>query len=304
MPIPDFQTLMLPVLRLLAANGRMHVREIRYAMADQFNLTADEREELLPSGRQRRISNRVGWAITDLVQAGVLVRPIRGEVEITDKGREVLASNPDGLTRQYLLRFPEFAEYQQRSRAASDHEGERSQQSEESRSPAEQIDDAYSEIRRSLAAELIATLREKSPAFFERIVIDLLLAMGYGGSRPEAAESLGRSGDGGVDGVISEDRLGLDNIYVQAKRYAGSVGSAEVREFAGSLMGQRSKKGVFLTTGTFSAEARNYVKTIDTRIVLIDGEALANHMIDYGIGVAESSRYVIHRIDNDYFDEE
>jgi restriction system protein len=302
MPIPDYQTIMLPLLRF-AADGEEHsLRETIEALADQFELTDEERRDLLPSGQQATFDNRVGWARTYMKKAGLLESTRRGYYRITDRGMDVIGQNPPEINRVFLMQFPEFIEFQ-RPRSLDKAEADE-QETNETRTPEEGIESAYQRVRQGLAAELLQTVKALTPAFFERLVIDLLVKMGYGGTRRDAGQAVGRSGDGGIDGIIKEDRLGLDIVYIQAKRWEGTVGRPEIQKFAGALQGQRARKGIFITTSEFSGAAQEYVSKIDNKIVLIDGDTLAQLMIDYNIGVAPIASYELKRIDSDYFTEE
>ena len=256
MAIPDFQTLMLPLLQL-AADGRDHtLADAREALAGKFGLTADERGELLPSGRQRRFDNRVAWGKVYLEQAGLVESEMRGHFQITDRGREVLASPPTRIDIPFLERFEEFRQFRNarhrqapREVASPDPGGQQT--------PEEALEQSYLAIRSELASELLRRVKASSPQFFEGLVVDLLIHMGYGGNRAEAGRAIGSSGDEGIDGIISEDRLGLDNIYIQAKRWEGTVGRPEVQKFVGALHGKRARKGVFITTGAFPPTRSN-----------------------------------------------
>lgn len=302
MPIPDFQSIMLPLLKF-AGDGQEHsLRETIEALASEFNLTEEERSELLPSGQQTIFDNRVGWARTYLKKAGILETTRRGYYQITERGQETLRQNPSEIDTAFLSQFPEFVEFFTRTRIGSDEaEDERGN---ETQTPEEAIETAYQKLRQELAIEILQMIKDRPPAFFERLVIDLLVKMGYGGTRKDAGEAIGRSGDGGIDGIIKEDRLGLDVVYVQAKRWESVVGRPEIQKFAGALQGQRARKGIFITTSTFSQDALDYVARIDSKIVLIDGDRLAQLMIDYNVGVASVASYELKRIDSDYFTEE
>ncbi len=303
MPIPDFQSIMLPLLTF-AGDGKEHsLREAIEYLAQQFALTPEERAELLPSGRQEVFVNRVGWASTYLRKAGLLESTRRGHFKITERGGAMLRSNPSMINIKSLRQFDEFVEFQRPVRENSVNEAGNAD-TEEISTPEELMESAYQRVREGLAAELLQTIKDNSPAFFERLVIDLLVRMGYGGTRKDAGQAIGKSGDGGIDGIIKEDRLGLDIVYVQAKRWDDVVGRPEIQKFAGALQGQRAKKGVFLTTSSFSRDALEYVSRIESKIVLIDGEMLAQLMIDYNIGVATVASYDVKRIDSDYFAEE
>ncbi|HRQ37566.1 MAG TPA: restriction endonuclease [Chloroflexota bacterium] len=302
MAVPDFQTIMLPLMQF-AADGKEHsLRETIEFLADQFQLTREERKEMLPSGRQATLDNRVGWSRTHLTKAGLLTSTKRGYFQITERGRTVLAQNPNQINVAFLKQFPEYLEF---IRPAN--QDERTAVTDEltaSQTPEEAIEAAYQRVRQQLANDLLQTIRGCSPAFFERLVVDLLVQMGYGGTRKDAGEAIGGSGDEGIDGIIKEDRLGLDIVYIQAKRWKDVVSRPEIQKFAGALQGQRARKGIFITTSTFSESAKDYVSRIDSKIVLIDGNTLAQLMIDYNIGVAMFASYEMKRIDSDYFSEE
>lgn len=301
MPIPDFQSIMRPMLEL-AADGKQHsIVDAREELAEKFKLTEEERNLLLPSGRQARFGNRVAWARVYLGQAGALVSPRRGYFQITDRGRDVLKQAPQRITIKDLERFPEFIEFRTPKARTEDSTEVTHTESE---TPEEQLETAYLRFRNNLASELLARVKGSSPKFFERLVVELLLKMGYGGSRKEAGDAIGKAGDEGIDGIINEDRLGLDVIYIQAKKWEGVVGRPEVQKFVGALHGKRAKKGVFITTSTFSSEAGDYVARIDPKVVLIDGQSLAGLMIDFDVGVTPVAVYETKRIDSDYFSEE
>lgn len=304
MAIPSYQEIMLPLLRL-AADGQVHgYREAKGMLAEKFGLTDDERKELLPSGRQPTFDNRVGWARTYMTKAGLLLAPRRGFFEITARGRDVLQEDPADIDVDYLGRFPEFQEFRslRRDRAGNDNPEQTTAAADVT--PEETLERAYQSLRANLTAEVLDAVRNCSPAFFEELVVDLLVKMGYGGSRREAGSAIGKSGDQGIDGIINEDRLGLDTIYLQAKRWSAVVGRPEIQKFAGALQGQRARKGIFSTTSSFSKEAHDYVKSIDTKIILLDGQALAEHMIDSNVGVTTGIVFEVKRIDGDYFSEE
>jgi len=306
MSIPDFQTVMLPLLQHLS-DGREHPnQETIEALARGFGLSKGELTELLPSGTQPVFTNRVAWAKSHMKMAGLVDAPKRAVYMITDRGRELLASKPDTINMNTLMQYPEYLEFRTRKRKdhkTKPHDGEPDDPVFSKLTPEELLDAAYTRIRQELSRELLEKVMASPPQFFERLVVELLVAMGYGGSRQDAGRTIGRSGDGGVDGFIKEDRLGLDVVYVQAKRWEGTVGRPEIHKFAGALQGQRAKKGVFITTSSFSKEAENYVERIDNRIVLIDGEALTDLMIDFNIGVTGVDTYEIKRLDSDYFEE-
>lgn len=303
MAIPDFQSFMLPLLKF-ASDGKEHIlSEASEALSNHFSITESERREMLPSGRQSRFNNRVAWANVYLRKSGFLESTRRGRFKITERGQEILRSNPARIDVKFLMKNgdAEFREFHRPSRQEGNHE---EPSMETVRTPREIMDAGYQEMRRDLSQEIIKRIKSSSPRFFEHLVVELLVAMGYGGSRKDAGEAVGQSGDGGVDGIIKEDRLGLDVIYLQAKRWEGTVGRPIVQAFAGSLEGHRARKGVLITTSQFSPDALDYVTRIEKKIVLIDGDELAKLMIDYGIGVAADATYEIKRLDTDYFEEE
>lgn len=305
MAIPDFQSLMLPLLEFVADGIEHSSRDAREHLAGVFGLSAAERAELLPSGRQPVFDNRVAWAKTFLKQAGLLFSPRRGYFQISERGRQILAEKPGRIDNRFLSRFPEFVEFRMSGQRERQAPVSTSAEACEVSTPEEMLEAAYQQIRGDLAAELLLRIKAAPPAFFERLVVELMVAMGYGGSRREAGQAIGRSGDGGIDGIIREDRLGLDIIYIQAKRWEGNVGVRELREFVGVLNGKGARKGVFITTSGFARAALDYIATItDRKVVLLDGRELTELMIDFGLGVTTTATYEVKRIDSDYFNEE
>jgi restriction system protein len=301
MPIPDFQTLMLPLLQLASDRQEHQLRTAIETLADEFSLTNEERNEVLPSGSQAVFANRVGWARTYLKQAGLIDASRRGSFRITQRGIDLLGDRPVRVDVKLLERFSEFLEFRNRRR-------ERESASiltftEAGETPEDSLAAAYKALHTDLEAELLQQVKESSPAFFERLVVDLLVKMGYGGTRQDAGRAIGRSGDGGIDGIINEDRLGLDVIYIQAKRWDTRVGRPEIQRFAGALQGQRARKGVFITTSSFSQDAEEYASRIDSRIILIDGARLARLMLDHNVGVSTVGVYEVKKINSDYFTE-
>jgi len=297
---------MLPLLRSLEDRGEQSVRDLRDKIASDLCLTESDRAELLPSGKQAVYDNRLGWAKTYLDKAGLLRTVKRGVYVLTPRGKEILSHSPERIDAKSLEVFKEFQDF---VAPPQDVEMERPRDIAElavagSATPEETLENAYKDLRQKTEAELLETVLHSSPRFFERLVVDLLVRMGYGGSLEEAGKALGRSHDGGVDGMIKEDHLGLDIIYVQAKRWQNTVGRPEVQGFAGTLEGERARKGVFITTASFSKEAREYVTKIDKKIVLIDGQRLSGLMFDFGIGVNAVGSYELKRVDTDYFSEE
>lgn len=305
MAVPDFQSFFKPLLDV-AADGREHsLREAREQLKAHFALSGEDIAELVPSGTQTKFDNRVAWSKSYLVQAKALSSPRRGYFRITDRGRELLRQGHERIDIKILNQYPEFVDFH--TSPAQDREAPASEANAVesiSETPEEVLQRAYQGMRNELASELLARIKENSPSFFENLVVDFMVAMGYGGSRADAGKSIGRSGDEGIDGIIKEDRLGLDVIYVQAKGWDGTVGRPEIQKFVGALHGKRAKKGVFITTGKFSEEAISYVENIDPKVILIDGRTLANYMIEYNLGTTTSAVYEIKRVDADYFGEE
>ena len=304
MAIPDYQTVMLPLLKLAGDKKEHSIRETIDYIADLFKLTEKERKDVLPSGRSYIIDNRVGWARTYLKKAGLLEDTKRSHFQITAKGTEVLSQSPKEIGVKFLQQFPEFLEFRKRKDGGDEVDQEQVIQEEISQTPQELLEYGYQKIKRDLAQELVESIKKCSPRFFEQLVVELLLRMGYGGSLKDAGKAIGQSGDGGIDGIIKEDKLGLDVIYIQAKRWENVVGSKEIRNFVGSLVGQKANKGVFITTSWFTKDALEYVGTIAHKVILIDGEMLAQLMIENNVGVSGVINYEVKKIDSDYFVEE
>jgi restriction system protein len=312
MSVPDYESLMLPLLRYAGDGAEHKLSEAVETLAREFDLTDADRREMLPSGQQPKFENRVGWARTYLKKAGLLATPVRARMVITDRGRDVLRRAPVRIDDAFLAQFEEFRVFQTRSATASGTAATALAESPAltvavsapTDTPEERLELAYEQLRQNLADELLDRVRRCSPSFFERLVVDLLVSMGYGGSRTDAGQAVGQSGDGGIDGIIKEDRLGLDAVYVQAKRWDAKVGRPVVQAFAGSLEGMRARKGILITTSDFSAEARDYVGRIEKKIVLIDGVQLADLMLEHGVGVTAVRSYDLKRLDADYFIEE
>ncbi len=299
MAIPDYETIMLPLLRI-TGDGKEHTKsDAVEKLAEHFGLTEEEKRELLPSGTQAKFTNRVGWAKTYLTKAGLLETTGRARFRITQRGQTVLQGNPEIIDNDFLSQFPDFLQFKTTRKTTTKPDN-----NEPEGTPEEILESSYQNLRAKLVQELLERVKSCSPRFFENLVVDLLVAMGYGGSRKDAGQAIGGSRDGGVDGIIKEDRLGLDVVFIQAKRWEGTVGRPVVQAFAGSLEGQRARKGVLITTSQFSPEAIDYVTRIEKRIVLIDGEQLCQLMIDHGVGVTEVARYVVKKIDSDYFEDE
>lgn len=307
MAIPDYQTLMLPVLSV-AAEGETRVPLAAGKIADALGLTEEEREEILPSGKQRVLHNRIHWAKFYMMKAGLIAFPRRGVFVATDAGTALLATQPPIIDVELLKSYPAFVEFYgaAASGASASETPAALAATESSITPEEQIDAAHSVLTSALRVDLLARILEQPPAFFERVIVDLLVAMGYGGSHENAAMQLGKSGDGGIDGIIDEDRLGLDRIYLQAKRYANhvSVGRPEIQGFVGSLVGLGASKGVFVTTSTFSSLAVDFARGLQQRVILIDGARLTELMVEFGVGVRISRVVEVKRLDEDFFNED
>jgi len=302
--IPDFQSLMLPLLRVLAGGREYSVQETVDLLASQCQLAEEEKSQLLPSGRSPVFYNRIAWAKAHLKRAGLIERPRRGYYKISEKGEKVLKSSPASINLRFLKQFPEYVAIRERIDQAEESQQDSAISVDQIETPEELIENGAREIRGDLAEEILQRIKSCSPTFFERLVVELLVKMGYGGTRQDAGRAIGRSGDEGIDGVIHEDRLGLDVIYLQAKRWEGVVGRPEIQKFVGALQGQRAKKGVFITTSDFTKEAVEYVRNIDNKVVLINGALLASLMIDHNVGVSLAATYEIKKIDSDYFLEE
>jgi restriction system protein len=299
MAIPDYQTIMLPLLKFANDRKEHTLQETVEKLSEVFHLTDEEKNILLPSGQQTVFFNRVGWSRTYLKKAGLLESPRRSYFIITQRGQDVLASNPKTIDANFLEQFPEFVEFK-----SIKHEKTEEIISTNGDTPEETLENAFINLRQNLASDILQQLKSSSPRQFEKTVVQLLVAMGYGGSLKDAGKAIGKSGDEGIDGIIKEDKLGLDIIYIQAKRWENNVSRPEIQKFAGALQGQRAKKGIFITTSEFSKEAHEYVAKIDSKIVLIDGQQLAQFMIDHNIGVTPVTNYELKRIDSDYFIEE
>ncbi|AIQ61967.1 restriction endonuclease [Paenibacillus stellifer] len=302
MTIPDFQSIMLPFLKSVGDKREYKHSDTIQNLGEHFQLNANELRELLPSGRQAIFTNRVGWTRTYLMKAGLIEYTRRGYCKITDIGLEVLRESPDFINIGYLKRFSGFVAFH--SNKLNEGQNLEGKNESEQRTPEENLEYSYLKLREELIQELLLRLKIGTPGFFEKVVVELLVKMGYGGSIVDAGKAIGRSGDGGIDGIIKEDRLGLDVIYIQAKRWDGVVGRPEIQKFVGALQGNRARKGVFITTSDFTKEAREYVTHIDNKVVLLDGEQVASFMIDFNLGVTTVAIYEEKRIDSDFFLEE
>lgn len=300
MPIPDYQTLMLPLLRALADQRERSIQEVTDELAGVMKLSDEERNQLLSSGRQTVFRNRVGWANTYLKKAGLILSPRRARIQLSELGRGVLAEKPERIDVRFLERFPSFVAFRELRHNPTEKEIERAEETR--KTPLEELDDAYERILAELQDDLLEQVRAMSPRFFEGLVVDLLVRMGYGGNFRDAAHAVGRSRDGGIDGIIKEDKLGLETIYIQAKRWSNPVGRPEIQKFAGALQGRRARKGVFITTSTFTPDAIEFANGIE-KIVLIEGTELARLMIEHDLGVSPVESFDVKKIDSDYFTE-
>lgn len=309
MAVPDFQTLMLPVLKLTAP-APTKAKDILPAIVERFDLSEDDVQELLPSGRMPRLMNRLHWSNIHLSRSGLIEQVKRGVYQITPEGERVLAASPQRIDMKFLMGFDSYREWRSRSTKktldGSEASPPEADLGDQDQTPDEQMDQAFQQHESSLADDVLARVINVSPKQFEDLIVNLLLAMGFGRGMPDAGRAIGRSGDGGIDGVIDEDALGLDAVYVQAKRYApgNTVGRPAIQQFVGSLTGESASKGVFVTTSDFSAEARKYADRVQQRVILINGQRLARLMIAYEIGVRARQTYVLRSIDEDYFIED
>ena len=303
MAIPDFQSFMLPMLKLSNDLKARSLAESRDALAQILGITDEERKELLPSGTQPIFNNRVAWACIYLYNAGLLERPKRGWYKITDRGLDILKEDPLKIDVKFLNQFPEFVKFRETKKEEKVVPGGDALEPPVI-NPEEALETSCQAIKQALASDILQSIKDCSPQFFERLVIDVLVKIGYGGSRKEAGQAVGRAGDGGIDGIIKEDKLGLDIIYIQAKRWEGTVGRPEIQKFAGALQGQKARKGIFITTSNFTKDAQKFVKNIESKIILIDCQLLAELMIDHDVGVSPVASYEVKKIDSDYFIED
>jgi len=302
--IPDFQSIMLPLLKITGDKKEHTIQEVRDLLAKNFRLTEEERAELLSKSKQKRFNNKVGWARTYLKKAGLLEYTGVGSFIITEQGLKVLQEKPSKINVKYLKRFPELLEFIKPSKKIVHPKDKDIELILEEKTPEDLLEIGYEKLQKKLLSDLLERIKQCPPEFFESLVVELLVGMGYGGSFEDAGKAMGKSGDEGIDGIIKEDKLGLDVIYVQAKRWASQVGRPDIQKFAGALLGKKAKKGVFITTSTFSVGAIDYAKNVENKIILIDGEQLTKYMVENGIGVSETASYKINNIDLDYFTEE
>lgn len=303
--IPKYEDIMLPLLKYLSDGKEHGLSETHDAMAKQFKLTDEELRELLSSGKQTIFRNRVGWARTYMKKAGLLISPKRAHFKISEKGIELLKENPTEINSKFLTRYDAFVEFQaiKKDKKENGHLLQTQLADNVDQTPEESLEYAYQKLHFELSKELLDIVKSCPPEFFEKLVIDLLITMGYGGSRKEAGQAIGKSGDGGIDGIINEDKLGLDVIYLQAKRWGNTVPVKEIRDFTGALAFKKAKKGIFITTSSFPNSVYEFVGQVEYKIILIDGERLANLMIEHSIGLSTVNTYHVKTIDSDYFEE-
>jgi len=302
--IPDYQSIMLPLLKITGDKKEHTLQEVRDSLAKYFRLTEEERSKLLSKSKQKMFDNRVGWARTYLKKAELLIYEPKGYFKITERGLKVLEEKPSKINVKYLKRFPEILDFIKPSKKVEHPKDKEIELILEKRTPEDLLEIGYEKFQGKLLSDLLEKIKQCSPEFFERLVVELLVGMGYGGSFEDAGKAIGKIGDEGIDGIIKEDKLGLDVIYLQAKKWTNPVSRPEIQKFAGALLGKKAKKGVFITTSTFSESAIMYAKNVENKIILIDGEQLTRYMIENGIGVSEAASYKINKIDLDYFTEE
>ena len=302
--IPDFQSIMLPLLKIAGDKKEHTIQEVRDLLAKNFSLNEEERSKLLSKSKQKMFANRVGWARTYLKKAELLVYEPKGYFKITERGLEVLEEKPLKINVKYLKRFPELLEFIKPPKKIVHPKDKDIELILEKKTPEDLLEIGYEKCQEKLLSDLLEKIKQCSPEFFESLVVELLVGMGYGGSFEDAGKAIGKSGDEGIDGIIKEDRLGLDVIYVQAKRWTNSVGRPDIQKFAGALLGKKAKRGIFITNSTFSEHAIEYARNVENKIILIDGEQLTRYMVENGIGVSETASYKINKIDLDYFTEE
>ncbi|MCK5059662.1 MAG: restriction endonuclease [Candidatus Pacebacteria bacterium] len=300
MAIPKFRYIILPFLKQLADKKEHTLKEIEVSLATEFKLTEDEITQRTPSGRMSIFSNRAGWAKTYLKKAGLVDVPKKSYIKITKQGLRVLEQKPEVIDTHFLDQFSSFREFQY----GNEYQEAQGKEDVSENTPEESLESSYQKILKDLEADLLTNLKNCSPAFFEQMVVDLLIGMGYGGSRKDAGQALGKTGDEGIDGIIKEDKLGLDLVYLQAKRWKGTVGRPEVQSFVGALNGKLAKKGIFITTSSFTQETLDYVKKLDCKVILVDGSELVGLMIEHNIGVSILATYQIKKVDSDYFFED
>jgi restriction system protein len=300
MPVPNFQSLMLPVLKT-AAQGEVKFSAVISLLAKSLGLSQEDISELVPSGKQTVLANRVGWAKTYLKKANLIEYTKRGYFSITQLGKDVLESNPSEINSAYLMEFEDFRQFK---KVTEDEESSIILTNDVTQTPHELIASAHKQIQSALIQDLLDRILAAPPDFFERLIINLLMSMGYGGSVQNSGRALGKSGDDGIDGVIDQDALGLDRVYIQAKRYSpgNSIGSGAIRDFFGSLDRHKANKGLFVTTSSFSSSAKETIEFLSKRIVLIDGNQLAKLMISFNVGCRIEQTLYIKKIDEEFFE--
>jgi restriction system protein len=299
--VPGFQYFMLPFLQVLADGNARHMNEINELIIKNTGMTSEQCAVLLPSKSDTLVRNRIGWVRTYLFKASLIVQVSRGNYHISAEGKIALNDNPNGINIKYLKTLAAFQNWGNSFSKSKEEEHIEAEETD-TRTPTERLESAFSTLIEEVAVELLEKVKKSTPAFFEKLVVDLLLAMGYGGFDTANGEVTKYSGDGGIDGIIKEDKLGLDKIYIQAKRWENSVPVSAVRDFAGSLLSKKARKGVFITTSSFPSSAYEYVRSIDPTIILIDGDQLTKMMLEYNVGVSTSQKYELKRLDNDYFE--
>ncbi len=299
--VPGFQYFMLPFLQVLADGNTRHMNEINELIIKNTGMTSEQCAVLLPSKSDTLVRNRIGWVRTYLFKAGLIVQVNRGNYHISAEGKIAINDNPNGINIKYLKTLAAFQNWGNSFSKTKDEEQIESEETD-TKTPTERLESAFNTLIEEVAVELLDKVKKSTPAFFEKLVVDLLLAMGYGGFDTANGEVTKYSGDGGIDGIIKEDKLGLDKIYIQAKRWENSVPVSAVRDFAGSLLSKKARKGVFITTSNFPASAYEYVRSIDPTLILIDGDQLTKMMLEYNVGVSTSQKYELKKLDNDYFE--
>ncbi|MBP7733144.1 MAG: restriction endonuclease [Caldisericia bacterium] len=308
MALPKFDEFILPILKIMVDKKPRTSSEISELVASSLNLSEEDKSVMVESGREEAYISRAHWSVYYLYRAGLLNKIRKSTWEITDLGLNIVKSNPAKINSRFLMQFESFKKYATTRKDEADTDADAVQKTftsiDSELSPTEVIDKAYAKLNKTLATDLLDELLKTSPSFFEKLVVDLLLGIGYGGSGKDAGKVVGKSGDGGIDGIIDQDKLGLDKIYIQAKRWQGNVGSKELNGFVGSLVGFHADKGVFITTSDFTKDAYDYVSKAGKNIILINGQKLVELMIEHNIGVSEHERFVIKKIDHDYFSDE
>ncbi len=304
MPVPDVPSLLLSVLKTFADGKVLRYVDTRNRLIESLNLTRDDTQEMEPTGRYTKLQHHSYWATQHLLRARLVTAVRRSAFQLTEEGKRLLEDPPPSLDLDYVQNFPAYQQWQHNSKASVNSDGSPSANADPDAMPEESVRRAFQRLEDELQADILARMQEASPKFLEQVVVDLLIAMGYGGGDAVRGTVTGRWGDGGIDGTIKEDALGLDEVYVQAKRYTegNTVGESDVRNFVGAIDGANTTKGVFVTTADFTKSARDYVKRSSKRIILINGTELARLMVQYGVGVRTRKTYQLQRVDEDYFE--